>query len=231
MNSIPRIIVASLFFIIFCSTYSFAWTSYTHTWICNRAGLSDLDCTNADNPKMQSTNPGINFKNHHCAEDSFTCAARVKAAEYLNINTTLARGFAAHLFADSMVPVHWYSLDYNTCHKIFEDSVEEKLRNSENLKYELFSSTYDFSSWNVSMQCPLKDGTIVNLYADDKYMDLTAKYVASEMHSGYVESPSKIYDITPIIYLFIAILLILFTLFFVMGMKNRKIRKDEDFKS
>jgi hypothetical protein len=146
----------------------------------------------------------------------------VKANEYLKINTTLARGFAAHLYSDSMVPVHWYSLDYDTCHKIFEDSVEKNLKNSEGLKYQLFSATYDFSAWNVTMRCPLKDGTMVDLYADNKYMDMTAKYVASEMHSGYVEADTKIYDLTPILYLLIALLLIVLTLFIVMGMKNRK---------
>ena len=210
------------FLILLSPSFSQAWTGYTHTWICERAGLSDLDCTNADNPKMQSSNPGINFKNHHCAEDSYNCAARVKAREYQAINTTLARGFAAHLYADSMVPVHWYSLDYDTCHKIFEDSVEEKLKNSENIKYALFSSTYDFSSWNVTMKCSLKDGTIVDLYADDKYMEITAKYVASEMHSGYMDDSIKTYDLTPIVYLFIALLLMVLTLFIFMGMRHRK---------
>jgi len=219
-----RIILLISLILLFPS-YTHAWTGYTHTWICNHAGLSDLDCTNADNPQMQSTNPGINFRNHHCAEDAYDCAARVKANEYLKINTTLARGFAAHLYADSMVPVHWYSLDYDTCHKIFEDSVEKKLRDSEDVKYELFSSTYDLSTWNVTMSCPLKEGTIINLYADDKYMELTAKYVASEMHSVYPENSDKTYDLTPIFYLFIALLLIVLTLFIVMGLKNKKNNK------
>jgi hypothetical protein len=75
------------------------------------------------------------------------------------------------------------------------------------------------------MQCPLKDNSTVDLYADEKYMEVTAKYVALEMHSQYSEDSMKTYDLTPIIYILIAVMFVILTLFIFMGMKNRKMNK------
>jgi len=222
-SSILFSILLAMFMIILCSSFSYAWTSYTHKWICDHAGLSDLDCVSADNPAVQSQHPDVSFKYHHCASDAFDCDARLHAAKFLSINTTESRGFAAHLYADSMVPVHWYSTDYDTCHKIFEDAVETKLRNSENVKYHLFNSIFDFSIWNVTMTCPAKFGKEyknVSLYADNMYMDSTAKYVADQMHAILPVSSVKEYDFTPVVYVLIAFMIIIFTLFVFFGMKN-----------
>jgi len=215
-----------LFFILVnYSSNGMAWTGYTHEWICNKANLSNLDCTNADNPTIQSEHPDINFRYHHCASDLFDCDARTHADKFLAINTQESRGFAAHLYADSMVPVHWYSFDYNTCHKIFEDKVEEKLRKAESIKYDLFGSSIDFSKWNISMQCSTKIGknyTDVTLYVDNMYMDTVAKYVADQMHSNYVKEEVNVYDLTKVVYVLVAIIIMVFILFIYFGMKNRK---------
>jgi hypothetical protein len=204
---------------------TFAWTGYTHQWICDNAGLSELNCANADDPKMQSQHPDINFKNHHCTQGAYDCSARLIADKYLKINTTEARGFAAHLYSDSMVPVHWYSTDYDTCHKIFEDGVEEKLKNSQNIRYDLFNSQFDFSSWNITMQCPAKFGKenrTVELYADNKYMDTVVRYISEQMHTAPDQKTVKEYDLTPILYVLIAFMIIILTLFILFGLKNRK---------
>jgi len=203
----------------------YAWTSYTHKWICDKIGLNDSDCAAADTPKVQSEHPDLNFKYHHCANDEYDCDARTHAEKYLMYSDSDSRGFAAHLFADSMVPVHWYSFDYDTCHKLFEDAVEEKLRNSENVKYSVFGSSIDLSSWNVTMTCPAKFGKEyknVTVYADNLYMDMTAKYVADQMHISYTPTTVQSYDATPMIYVLFAFLIIIFTLFMYFGMKNKR---------
>ena len=148
------------------------------------------------------------------------------------INTTDAQGFAAHLYADSLVPVHWYSTDYNTCHKIFEDNVEEKLRNSEDKSFKLLGKTYDFSAWNVSMTCIAKFGKenrTVELYADNKYMDSVVNYVAEKMHvnsSGNVNAFAvKEYDLTPILVVMIVLVVLIGLLFFYFELKNKKNEK------
>jgi len=225
-NKSSTLLILLVFILVFalCSSSSLAWTSYTHTWICNKIGLNDTDCASADNPKVQSEHPDLNFKYHHCAGDAYDCDARTHAEKFLIINTSESRGFAAHLYADSMVPVHWYSFDYDTCHKIFEDKVEEKLRSSENVKYDIFGSTVDLSSWNVTMTCPAKFGKEyknVTVYADNQYMDMTAKYVADQMHISYTSTSIKSYDLTPIVYVFIAFLISIFALFMYFGMKNK----------
>lgn len=201
---------------------SLAWTGYTHEWICDRAGLSELNCALADTPKAQSQHPTASFRNHHCTANMYDCAARKVARTFLESSTPEGKDLAAHLFADSMVPVHWYSLDYDTCHKILEDKVEEKLKEADNVKYDLFKSSYDMSKWNVSMQCQLKDNKTVDLYVDDVYMNTVANYVAAEMHSTYTPTVVKEYDLTPILYVVLAVLILLLVLFIWMGMKNRK---------
>jgi hypothetical protein len=203
---------------------TYAWTSYTHTWICERAGLSDLDCASADYPKTQSIYHDASFVNHHCSLNASDCRARITAEKFLMNSTPETLGIAAHLYADSLVPVHWYSTDYDTCHKIFEDKVEEKLKTTENIKYVFFGSSFDMSAWNITMQCTTTDKThqSVMLYADDKYMEDVARYVAEKMNATYTSNDVKEYDLNPIIYSVIIILIVITVLFFYFGLKNRK---------
>ncbi|MGV8172161.1 MAG: hypothetical protein ACP5OA_05725, partial [Candidatus Woesearchaeota archaeon] len=128
-------------------------------------------------------------------------------------------------YADSMVPVHWYSTDYDTCHKIFEDKVEEKLRNADDVKYTLLGKEYDFSKWNLSMQCVAKYGKenrTVDLYVDDVYMDTVAKYVAEKMYVDVAPKESKEYDATPVFILLLILIMLVFVLFIYYGMKNSR---------
>jgi hypothetical protein len=208
-----------------------AWTGYTHKWICDRANLSNLDCALADNPKIQSEHPDIIFKNHHCTENRFDCSARKVADKYMLMASTTpqARDFSAHLYADSMVPVHWYSFDYNSCHKIFENKVEEKLRKIENIRYDILDLSIDFSKWNITMQCSAKFGkdnyTDVTLYVDNMYMGTVARYVSEQMHSGYVKDEVEVYDLDTIMYILLALIIIIFILFIYFGMKNNSKKK------
>jgi hypothetical protein len=208
-----------------------AWTSYTHNWICDKAGLSELDCASADKPATQSKYHDISPVNHHCANNASDCNARKIADKYasmidvdINItNITDARGFAAHLYADSMVPAHWYSTDYNTCHKIFEDKVEEKLKEADNVKYTIFRSTTDLSKWNITMRCLAKFGKenrTIELYADNAYMDYVAMYVAEKMNVIPVVQTVKEYDLTPILYVILAFLIVVFVLFIIYGLEQ-----------
>jgi hypothetical protein len=208
--------------------FTYAWTSYTHIWICDKAGLSELDCAAADTPVMQSKYKDASFRNHHCTDNSPDCSAREVADKFLSMNTTETRGLAAHLYADSMVPVHWYSTDYDTCHKIFEDKVEEKLRNSEDINYKMFGKEYDFSSWNFSMQCVAKYGKenrTVDLYVDNTYMVSVARYVSEKMDSTPMVKEVKDYDVTPIVVLLIILVILVLLLFLYVGMKDKSKRK------
>ena len=214
-----------ILFIILYSSNTYAWTGYTHEWICNRANLSKLDCALADNPKIQSEHPDIIFKNHHCAENKFDCSARKIADKYIGLSTPYARDFAAHLYADSMVPVHWYSFDYDSCHKIFEDKVEAKLRASENIKYDILGSSIDFSVWNITMQCSAKEGknyTNVTLYVDNMYMDSVARYVSEQLHSDYSPKALKTYNLTPLFIVLLIFIILIFILFIYFGLKNKR---------
>lgn len=220
-----------LFFLVLVISISFiplsyAWTAYTHEWICEKANLSELDCALADKPKMQSEHPDIIFKNHHCTENRFDCSARKVADKYITLSTPYARDFSAHLYADSMVPVHWYSFDYDSCHKIFEDKVEEKLREATNIRYTIFNSSIDLSVWNITMQCSAKEGknyTNITVYADNIYMDIVAKYVSDQMHSQYISRDVKTYDLDMLLIVILVLIVLVFVLFMYFGLKNRKV--------
>jgi hypothetical protein len=208
--------------------FAYAWTSYTHNWICDKAGLPDLDCAAADNPVIQSEYKGASFRNHHCTNNEANCSARKVADKFLLINTTETRGLAAHLYADSTVPVHWYSTDYDTCHKIFEGKIEEKLWNAENTNYRVLGKDYDFSAWNLSMRCTAKFGKVnktVDLYADNKYMDSVAGYVAERMGSRSAVNTVEEYNLTPILIVLIIFIILVFILFFCSGLRSEKIEK------
>lgn len=229
---IPCLILMLVLVFIIYAGFSSAWTGYTHDWICDKAGLpDDIDCAAADTPAIQSKYPDASFRNHHCTENQTDCSARKIADKYMVFSNSDARGISAHLYADSLVPVHWYSTDYNTCHKIFEDKVEEKIRDSEYKSYKLLGREYDFSEWNISMQCIAKYGKenkTVYLYADNQYMDSVAEYVAEKMGIAQEERPQpelKTYDFTPILILLIILIVILFVLFFYFGMKDRRYEK------
>ncbi|MGV8172413.1 MAG: hypothetical protein ACP5OA_07005 [Candidatus Woesearchaeota archaeon] len=222
-----NLLLLLVFLIMLNSVY--AWSSYTHNWICDRAGLTEnilgIDCANADYDEMKSRYKDLASVHHHCTNNGSDCAARVYADKQAMYSYPEAAGFAAHLYADSMTPVHWYSTDYKTCHKIFEDKVEEKLRNTEHKKYIVFGKEYDFSAWNITMYCPAKFGKenrTVELYASNYYMDSVADYVAEKMHSETAPKESRVYDMTPILMLILILILLVFILFIYYGMKNSR---------
>jgi len=230
MKRLPLLLLLLLLLFSFLLTINsaYAWTSYTHDWICDKAGLSDVDCAAADTPALQSKYKDANFRNHHCTNNGSDCSARKIADKYLVYSYPEAREISAHLYADSMVPVHWYSTDYDTCHKIFEDTVEEKLRNADYQRYILLGKEYDFSAWNITMYCPAKFGKenrTVELYASNDYMDSVADYVAEKMHvesTPSVRTGMKTYNLTPILIIVLVFLIIIFILFIYFGMKNKK---------
>jgi hypothetical protein len=203
--------------------YVTAWTSYTHNWICDRAGLTDIDCAAPDTPALQAKYTDASFRNHHCTNNESDCSARKIADRYIMFSYLEAREISAHLYADSLVPVHWYSTDYDTCHKIFEDKVEEKLKEAGTVRYTLFRSTKDLSAWNITMHCQAKFGKenrTVDLYADNNYMNSAAMYVADKMNVTPTTETVKEYDLTPVVYLALAFLMIVLALFIYFGLKN-----------
>ncbi len=223
-----KILLIFMFLITINSVSS--WSSYTHNWICDRAALPDADCANADYDEIQSRYKDTVSVHHHCTNNASDCAAREYAEKQIMYSYPEARGFAAHLYADSMTPVHWYSTDYKTCHKIFEDAVEEKLRDAEYTKYILFGKEYDFSAWNISMQCNAKYGKVnktVELYADNLYMDSVVQYVAEKMVVDPVLNTEVIkrYDLTPLLISSIVLIILVFVLFFYFGLKTGKDRR------
>jgi hypothetical protein len=213
-------------FTVFMSDYSIAWTGYTHKWLCEHAGLSDeVDCAAADRPSMQSKYKDVNFRNHHCSNNSTDCSARKVADKYILINTIDAKAISAHLYADSLVPVHWYSTDYTTCHKIFEDKIEEKLKNTEYAKYIFLGKDYDLSIWNVTMQCNAKFGKenrTVELYVDNKYMEAVSLYIAEKVESKPKLPHVEVYDIDRILLsILLPFIIILFLSLLFMILKKR----------
>lgn len=158
-NAIVGIVLLLLF-----SNCSSAWNCQTHTYICELAGLGNLDCCYAD----AHHEPGST--KHHCADNVSNCAARVAAREYLAMGRP---EIAAHLFADAMTPPHWYSFtdaDYSRCHESFETAVGRQVQLGGN------------GTWPVAaINCHTRDGEVVNLSVDDAYLQEVAAYVANEM--------------------------------------------------
>ena len=201
---------------------TYAWTSYTHRWICERANLSEIDCANADYSDVQKKYKDLAPVHHHCAGNSTDCYARLYAEKFLEMNTTLTSGFAAHLYSDSLVPVHWDSYDYKSCHSVFESLVEQKIEQSENVRYTLFGREFDSSYWNITMRCPDSKGVIKTLYVDSDYMNYVVRYVAEKMNSTYSEREIRSYDLTPAIFLSVALSLSII-LFLILRNKKQKI--------
>ncbi len=155
-----------------------AWNCVTHTYICELAGLGNLDCCYADAHQTPS------FTRHHCANDSENCAARVSAREYLAMGRP---EIAAHLFADSMSLPHWYSFtdaDYSRCHESFETAVGRQVQLGGN------------GTWPVTaVNCHTRDGGVVNLSVDDAYLREIAVYVANEMGNA-TTTPTPVSQMT-----------------------------------
>ncbi len=213
----------ALLFILFLLAINFtsAWTGYTHDWICNNAGLSNLDCHSADNVQVQKEYPGLGFVNHHCTNNSNLCSARKSALKFKEMGTPETAGFAAHLYADALVPVHWHSHD--SCHSVFEKKIEEALKSTGRYKIKIFSDVIYASYWSVNMTCYAKDiDENVALYADSNYMEYVVNSVSVSMDSEIIEFSPKVYDLTWIVVVILFIFVLLLILFFIMGFRNKK---------
>jgi hypothetical protein len=153
--------------ILLLSSIAYAWNCETHTYICEQAGLGNLDCCLADS----NYTPGLS--EHHCANNTDDCEAREAAREYLEAGRP---EIAAHLFADSMSPPHWYSFtdeDSSRCHSSVETKVGTRLQPD--------STTI----WPVTaIGCHTKDGRIVDLDVDMAYMIRVIGYVSNEVVPG-----------------------------------------------
>jgi hypothetical protein len=98
------------------------------------------------------------------------CAARIKAAEYLNNRAEIT----AHLIADSYCPAHWYSLE-SACHSKFESDVNSHIK--------VIGEPENFTVDNfvVNETCIDKDtGAEVELYADNAYLLEVANAIRAE---------------------------------------------------
>lgn len=150
--------------IVFLLLFSpvFAWNSVTHAYICEAAGIS-ADCVSADGD--------VNPRYHACRGNVSDCPAREKARYYLEdyrkSGNGTSLGYAAHLFADSVTPAHWYSLDYEKCHGVFEERVGKYVKNGS-------------TNWRVSLDCVSKTGENVTLFADSAYLEDVANYVRAQ---------------------------------------------------
>ncbi|MFA5796475.1 MAG: hypothetical protein WC916_00370 [Candidatus Woesearchaeota archaeon] len=221
MKSYSIILVLVL---IFASTNILAWTSDTHEWICNHAGLPDLDCKNADYPAVQKNYSGLGFVNHHCANNAIDCAARRTAVKFKAMNTTITDGFAAHLYADSLVPVHWYSLDYYSCHKIFEDRVEYELQHAGTTVYAIFGDIIDTTKWSFTMECTDKKDVSHKLAASNEYMNGVVERVAEKMGSTPTTPSINTVNLTaPVIIIVLVVIVLVILILFGRKTAKRKL--------
>jgi len=155
-----------LIFVLFLvSTTVSAWGCTTHQWICEQAGFGGLDCCEADG----NVSPVF----HHCADNAPDCKARIKAAELFNASPN----FAAHLYADSLSPPHWYSFnesDYYSCHTRFEREVNDRV---------------GLSNWTLGRSCGTRDGQVVYVEASDVYLAQVVAYVKASMANADAPIP------------------------------------------
>jgi hypothetical protein len=160
---------ATLVILVLLAT-ALPWNGATHSYICGLAGIS-ADCVSADGD--------VNARYHACRGNASDCPAREKARYYLEdynkSGNTTSLGYAAHLFADSMTPAHWYSLDYDKCHGVFEEKVGKYVGKG-------------VAGWSVSLNCTAKTGENVTLFADEAYLGIVAGYVRNQMSvtDGYL---------------------------------------------
>ena len=141
-------------------SFASAWSGYTHQWICDKAGLSQYNCSIADDSsyqkKVQVSNNG-----HLCLNNSDGCRARVLAEKFFFSHPELS----LHLWADSMTSVHWYNFGFEGCHAEFEDCVNSNLK---------FGNT----NWECSIECAdLVTRQKHTNYADYPYMLSVVDYV------------------------------------------------------
>lgn len=142
---------------------SYAWTGETHQYICNEAGYPDLDCARADRERTPSP------YYHHCENNLPDCRARIKAREFQQQGQL---DISAHLWADSQVPVHWVSLDYNSCHGPFEKKVEKAIKSGEN-------------EWSINQTC-IVDGKEVFYDFDSERMKAVIRYVKNQLYMAQI---------------------------------------------
>ena len=164
MTGKMKLMCSVILFAAMFASFTQAWNCETHTFICEKAGLGDLDCCLAD----ASRTPG--FTLHHCANNTDDCDARVAAREYLEAGRP---EIAAHLFADAMSPPHWYSFtdeDSSRCHSSFESKVDTRL------------SPDNTALWPATaIDCHTTDGGVVNLSVDMAYLNQVIAYVNHEL--------------------------------------------------
>lgn len=129
-----------LLVLLIVSSIATAWSCSTHQYICDEAGLSNLDCCYADREQEP-----LAFY-HHCASNTTDCKARTFANKYLNsgpeynMTTEVKTQIWAHLISDSYCPVHWESLT-SKCHSEFEDKVESMVEKQ------------NYENWTVTTTC------------------------------------------------------------------------------
>lgn len=156
--------IRAIFLLLMLAVPAFAWNAATHASICEAAGVS-ADCVSADGD--------VNARYHACRGNASDCPAREKARYYLEdyrkTGNGTSLGYAAHLFADSMTPAHWYSLDYDKCHGVFEKRVGKYVENGS-------------TGWGVSLDCVSKTGENVTLFADEAYLGDVAGYVRNQIN-------------------------------------------------
>lgn len=152
-------------FILFLIPIAGAWTCEVHTDICNRAGLSNLDCCWAD---TYARTAGTNITSvwHHCAMNQTNCSARIKAMETDDMR------IRAHLLSDSECPVHWFSFNDSSCHYKYETNVR------------------DHPDQAFTLNCTLKDRTEITIAYDATMLDNIAQYVANNMNVTLNETSS-----------------------------------------
>lgn len=145
-----------------------AWDCTTHTYICDKAGIN-LDCCAADKSDFQKEHAKTSPYYHHCADNSSNCLARSVADEYAALPGDDSKAIAAHLYADSLTPAHWYSTNYDACHSPFESAVGNAIK----------AGT---AGWRVEQECTnKKDNSTVVLSADLAYLDEVVQYVQAKL--------------------------------------------------
>ena len=154
-------ILAYLVAFLLTASVASAWLDYTHQWICDQAGLSQYNCSIADDVAFQKKHPGSANRYHLCINNTADCTARKQAEEFFIPNPEIS----LHMWADSMAQVHWHNFGFEGCHQEFEDCVNSNLK---------FGNT----NWQCSIDCTdllLKEK--FSNHADYNYMLSVVDYV------------------------------------------------------
>ena len=190
MNHKP---LAYLLMVLISASLANAWLDDTHKWICSQAGLSQYDCTIADNIEYQKEHNGTTSKYHLCINDTDSCAARTWAKKLFAANPEAA----IHLWSDSKAPSHWHNFGSEGCHLDFEDCVNSNLR---------FGNT----NWSCSFECTdLLERQKYKVSADYKYMlevvDYTKQQFDASKNKRIVAYCAAIFAILLLAAIFIAL--------------------------